>query len=123
MNDAMGLVATDAWNTTPRTNTADSKIFYRVRHCAILSRWLDTVSCTPAALRYSDQDHSAVAIEIRLVHEPNAIELHASRKLLDWSRQLPRPLTIPGTMTLASLADMRALIEKHLPKECRERST
>lgn len=41
----------------------------------------------------------------------------------DWSHRLPRPLTIPGIMTLATLADVRALIEKHLPKEWRERST
>lgn len=41
----------------------------------------------------------------------------------DWSRRLPRPLTIPGIITLTTLADVRALIEKHLPAECRERST
>ena len=36
----------------------------------------------------------------------------------DWSRRLPRPLTIPDIMTLATLADVRALIEKHLPAHC-----
>jgi hypothetical protein len=41
----------------------------------------------------------------------------------NWSRKLPRPLKIPTVMTLTTLADMRELVEKHLPAECRERET
>ena len=33
----------------------------------------------------------------------------------DWSRALPRPISIPKVMTLATLADVRTLIEKHWP--------
>ena len=33
----------------------------------------------------------------------------------DWSRPLPRPLNIPTVMKLSTLADMRDLVEKHLP--------
>ena len=43
------------------------------------------------------------------------------RKRSDWSRRLPRPLTIPGIMTLATLADVRTLIEKYFP-HCRDRT-
>jgi hypothetical protein len=40
----------------------------------------------------------------------------------NWSRPLPRPLTIPTIMDLVTLADVRTLIG-HLPKETRARST
>jgi hypothetical protein len=46
----------------------------------------------------------------------------SSFKRLDWSRRLPRPLTIPGVMTIATLADVRKLMQ-HLPKGRRELST
>jgi hypothetical protein len=42
---------------------------------------------------------------------------------LDWSRPLPRPLTIPDVMTIRTLADVRDLIERHLPAETREKVT
>lgn len=41
----------------------------------------------------------------------------------NWSRKLPRPLKIPTVMTLTTLADVRELVERHLPAECRERDT
>jgi hypothetical protein len=40
----------------------------------------------------------------------------------NWSRTLPRPLTIPTVMDLITLADVRALLG-HLPKERRAKST
>jgi len=43
-------------------------------------------------------------------------------KRSDWSRRLPQPLTIPGIMTLATLADLRTLIEKYFPARCRDRT-
>ena len=43
----------------------------------------------------------------------------ALRKRPDWSRPLPQPLVIPGLMTLATLADMRTLLD-HVPAEHRE---
>jgi hypothetical protein len=36
---------------------------------------------------------------------------------------LPQPLVIPDVMTLATLADVRALIEKHVPQDRRGRPT
>jgi hypothetical protein len=40
----------------------------------------------------------------------------------NWSRRLPRPLTIPDVMTVATLADVRKLMQ-HVPKDRRELST
>jgi hypothetical protein len=40
----------------------------------------------------------------------------------NWSRPLPRPLTIPEVMDLITLADVRKLLG-HLPKQTREKST
>ena len=36
----------------------------------------------------------------------------------NWSRPLPRPIIIPD-LTLETLADVRVLVEKHLPTEYR----
>ena len=41
----------------------------------------------------------------------------------DWSRPLPRPLTIPDVLTLKTLADVRALVEKHPLAEYRSKFT
>jgi hypothetical protein len=41
----------------------------------------------------------------------------------NWSRPLPQPLVIPDLMHLKTLADVRTLIEKHLPAGHREKST
>ena len=41
----------------------------------------------------------------------------------DWSRPLPRPIIIPDVMELATLADVRILVEKHLPAEYRSKFT
>jgi hypothetical protein len=37
----------------------------------------------------------------------------------EWSQPLPRPITIPDVMKLATLGDVRVLVEKHLPPEYR----
>jgi hypothetical protein len=41
----------------------------------------------------------------------------------NWSRPLPRLLVIPDVMQLRTLADVRALIERHLPAHCRAKAT
>ena len=38
----------------------------------------------------------------------------------DWSQPLPQSLVIPGLMTLATLADVRTLLD-HVPAEHREK--
>ena len=35
----------------------------------------------------------------------------------DWSRPLPRPITLPDILTLETLDDVPMLVEKHLPSE------
>ena len=41
----------------------------------------------------------------------------------DRTRPLPRPLIIPGVMKLRTLADVRELVEKHLPADYRQKDT
>jgi len=48
--------------------------------------------------------------------------MSASRKHLDWSRKLPRTLTIPTVMTLRTLADVRTLMS-HLPADRKRMDT
>jgi hypothetical protein len=51
------------------------------------------------------------------------MDLLRERTRPDWSRPLPRPLKTPTVMTLTTLGDVRELVERHLPAECRERDT
>jgi hypothetical protein len=44
-------------------------------------------------------------------------------KSADRSRPLPRPLTIPTVVKLSTLADVRDLVEKHLPVPYRHIAT
>jgi hypothetical protein len=41
----------------------------------------------------------------------------------NWSRPLPRLLVIPDVMQLRTLADVRELIEQHLPAYCRDKAS
>jgi hypothetical protein len=41
----------------------------------------------------------------------------------NWSRPLPRPIVISDVIGLATLGDVRMLVEKHLPKEYRSKFT
>ena len=40
-----------------------------------------------------------------------------------WSLVLPRPIVIPDVMELETLADVRILVENHLPKEYHSKFT
>jgi len=39
----------------------------------------------------------------------------------NWSRPLPRPIIIPEVMKLATLDDVRVLMQKHVPVEYRSK--
>jgi hypothetical protein len=41
----------------------------------------------------------------------------------NWSKPLPRRLVISTVMQLATLADVRALIDRHLPAQTRNKAT
>ena len=41
----------------------------------------------------------------------------------NWSRRLPRPLVIATVIHLSTLAEVRALIDRHLPPQTRNKPT
>jgi hypothetical protein len=57
------------------------------------------------------------AVLLRLLEEPTPLPTP------NWAQPLPRPVIIPEVMELGTLADVRALIEKHLPAERRTKFT
>lgn len=68
-----------------------------------------------------------VGIAVNIAKLPDFVaggEMTATRrKRPDWSRLLPRPLVIPEIMELRKLADVRELVEKHLPADYRKKDT
>jgi hypothetical protein len=41
----------------------------------------------------------------------------------DWTRKLPRQITVAGVIKLTTLDDIRDLIDRHLPKEFKNKDT
>ena len=46
-----------------------------------------------------------------------------SVKRANWLQPLPRPVVVTEVMNLVTLADVRTLIERHLPAHCRSKAT
>jgi len=40
----------------------------------------------------------------------------------DWSRRLPRKLLVAGVISLSTLADVRELLDRHLPPEFKHKA-
>jgi hypothetical protein len=41
----------------------------------------------------------------------------------DWARKLPRQMTVAGVIKLTTLGNIRDLIDRHLPKEFKNKDT
>ena len=78
------------------------------KNCGLSYAW--AVCQTPHRARH-DYQYRCVLREVCPLPAPN------------WSRPLPRPIIIPDVMELATLGDLRILVEKHLPKEYRSKFT